>query len=140
MNTAHEELSLASRLILRDHNAKILGAWTNHYQSPNAFCVKMAVVIQAFTKAEELRLENVVFESDSLQVILALLGLREYEDLRAQKNLTTGKHFLVNHPLWIVKHISRSCNLYAHHLAKWAKQSNFMGSVNLDNLPLSIFL
>lgn len=51
-------------------------------------------MIKAFWIAEELKLNRVTFECDSLEVILALQGLKRYEDWQALANITTTNFFL----------------------------------------------
>lgn len=94
-------------IVSRDHNRRILGAWTNHFSSPNAFCVKMEVIVQALIKAEEMNMEKADIESDSLGVILALQGLKDYEDWQAEDNTKKGRHILRRQTLWNLQHINR---------------------------------
>lgn len=82
-DVAFSNLHAVSGMILRDHSGTVVGAWSNHYLSPNVFCAEMEVVIQALRKAQELNLEKVHFESDSLEVVLALKGLKAFEDWQA---------------------------------------------------------
>lgn len=99
MDAAFADLQAFLGMLLRNHSGQFMGAWTSHYPSPTVFCAEMSVVIQALNKADELKLEKVVFESDSLGVILALLGLHDYEEWQARALLTEGKRLLSKHPL-----------------------------------------
>lgn len=59
----------------------------------------MEVVIQV-RKKEELHLDEVDFESDSLGVVFVLQGLKEYEDWQAFETMDKGRVILGKHPLW----------------------------------------
>lgn len=47
----------------------------------------MEVVIQAFQIAEDLKVEKAYFESDSHGVVMAINGMKEYEDWQAKANI-----------------------------------------------------
>lgn len=126
-------------IVSRDHNRRILGAWTSHCLSPNAFCAEMEVVVQALIKAEEMNMEKADIESDSLGVILALQGLKDYEDWQAEDNTKKGRDILRRQTLWNLQHVNRQCNRHAHNLPQWAISSNFSGHVNLRSLSSFIF-
>lgn len=117
MDATFSNLQAVSGMVLRNHHGQVVGAWTHHYLSPNVFCAEMSVVIQALSKADELGLDKVLIECDSVGVIFALQGLKQYEDWQARALLTKGKRLLSKHPLWICKHINRQCNRSAHRLA-----------------------
>lgn len=139
MDAAFKDLHATTRTMLRDHIGCVVGAWKNHFLSPSALCAEMEVVVQAISKAEELNLDRVIFESDSLGVVFALQGVNDYEVWQFRSSLLQGKCILTIHPLWSCKHISRRSNRSAHNLAHWARLSNYSGEVNINSLHPSIF-
>lgn len=72
--------SASAGVVLQNSNGTILGAWTNRFISSNPLCVEAEVAAQALNIADELKLENVTFEGDAQNVILAIHGLQQFGD------------------------------------------------------------
>lgn len=54
-----------------------------------------------------MNLEKADIESDSLGVILALQGLKDYEDWQVEDNTKKGRDILRRQTLWNLQHINR---------------------------------
>lgn len=78
-DVAYKEGSTVAGVIMRNDNGTILGAWTSSSETPNAFGVETAAVIQALKIVEELGIEEAIFEGDAANIILALQGLDKFE-------------------------------------------------------------
>lgn len=72
-------------------------------------------------------------------MVLAIKGTEADIDWMATASIQKSCDLLKAKPLWFVEHTSRRCNFFAHNLAKWARLSNFRGSVNLESLPPCVF-
>lgn len=96
-------------------------------------------MVQAFVLAAELKLDKITVEGDSLGAVFALCGVEDYADWRSKQKQEQGHTFLKNHPLWSISFANRSCNKSAHSLAQWARRTNFVGNLDLTNLPEIIF-
>lgn len=99
MDVAFVDSDTVVGCLLRDHRGVILRAWTSHYLSLNVFCAEMEVVVQAFELAGENGLDSVVFESDALGVVFALVRLDDYVDWQAKRTVVKGRSVLARHPL-----------------------------------------
>lgn len=122
-------------IVLRNHHGVLVEAWINHFFSSNSFCEEMEVAIQAFKISENLRLSNVWFEGDTLQVVLALRGLDQHCEWRARKSCEKGRNFLSKFPFLCFNHVNRSGNSCAHNIARWAWSSNVSGSLDVTTIP-----
>lgn len=71
--------------ILRNMHGEIKGVWINHFEPPNPYCAETEAVIQALRVTKELRLDKVMFEGNTLNVIMAL------KDLEQKPNLMEGE-------------------------------------------------
>lgn len=95
--------------------------------------------MQTLLKIEELQLERVEFESDSIGVVFALQGLQDYVNWQAAYATSIGRLMLSRQALWNFRLVNKQCNSSAHNLARWAKQFEFYGHVNLSHLPCFVF-
>lgn len=126
-------------VILPNHEGHILRAWVNRFASQNAYCSEAEAAAQALLNAEALRLEQVEFEGDSFNVIMALNDVTQAEDWHAIHLILQGRKLLQQHCHWIMKHTLRDCNFSAHHLAQWAKSLPLCGSIDLTTLSPAIW-
>lgn len=122
-------------VVLRNDIVVVLGAWTNCFQSENAFCAETEAAVQAFKIADSLRLDRTTIEGDALNVIQALLGVPEVEDWRAKHRINEGKRLLNSHLFWFLNYTPRDENFCAYRLDKWAVNSLVCGQVDLGTLP-----
>lgn len=134
-----DDLEVYAGIVLRNHNGVIKGAWTYHFYSPNVQNAEMEAMVQALILADELQLGKIIVEGNSLRSITALRGLDDQTGWRSKQFLEKGQKLLRNHPLWSICFADRLCNYSAHYLAKWARQSKFIGRLDLDNLPEIVF-
>lgn len=132
--------SAISAIILRNHYGVLKGAWINHFFSSNSFCAEMEAAIQALSIAADLHLPNVWFEGDALQVILLLQGIEDFCDWRAHTNIVKGRLLLKQFPFWCFNHVNRSCNIFAHNLASWARVVNAKGKIDVTTIPLKSYV
>lgn len=126
-------------VVLRNHDGLILGAWVNRFVSVNSYCAETEAAIQALEIANHQGFDLVEFEGDALEVIMALLGLPQFEDWRAMANILTGRRLISHHTHWTVKHIYREANTCAHNLAKWATSTSLIGSLDVTTLPPAVW-
>lgn len=71
---------VTSVVVLKNHLGVVTGVWIIHFCSCNSFCMEMEVAIQAFTIADDMRMQTTHFEGDVLQVILSLHGMEQFSD------------------------------------------------------------
>lgn len=115
--------------VLRNEVGVVLGAWVHRFSTDNPFWVESVAVGQALKIATSQQLDEVIFEGDAAFVIFPLNGHSDFEDWRAKKILSECKSLLAPHLFWHVSFAPRSCNIFAHCLAKWAFNLNFSGFV-----------
>lgn len=89
--------------------------------------------------AKDMQLHSITIEGDALQEILAFKGQQHAEDWRALPNILLGRSFLSTNLFWNLCFAPRCCNSSAHKLAKWAKDNDFCGQVDLDIIPPSVW-
>lgn len=126
-------------IVMRNHDERIVGAWTRCFATPNAYCAELKATVYAFELGESIGLNKCIFEGDALQAILAVKGYSNYEDWHAEEQIRCCRRFLKGHPLWVFYFVNRRCNAFAQNLAHWTKLSSFDGIINLDTLRLGIF-
>lgn len=96
---------------MRNHFGTVIGAWTNRFFSSNSFCAEIKAAIQAFQIVEDLWKKYAQFEGDARQVILALRGLDQYLDWKAQPKTLKGRMFLPKHSFWHLNYVNCNYNL-----------------------------
>lgn len=87
---SHKEGKNATGVVLRNEMGAILGAWVNHFTHENAYCAEIEAAIQALKISDSLQLDRVPFEGDAMLVILALQGLNQFQEWKAQKQIDEG--------------------------------------------------
>lgn len=125
-------------MVSRNEFGAIMGAWTGSFKSYNPYGAETKTVIQACKNAKEMEAQEVDFKGDAANVILALQGIKEFEDWKVIHLLTEGHCLLTSNRLWSIQYCPRMCNRCAHILAKWAKENDHFGPIPLHDLPSSI--
>lgn len=71
---------IATRIVLRDSEGAIVGAWVNHFNLDNPFCAEAEATTQALKIAAQLQLQTVTMEGDAQTVILTMQGISQFLD------------------------------------------------------------
>ncbi|KAL3644482.1 hypothetical protein CASFOL_009662 [Castilleja foliolosa] len=126
-------------VILKNDLGSILLAAVNHFSCMDAISAECIAILDACKIINNLKLEQVIFESDSLIAISWLNGHSNNRFWTASPVIEQIRKIWNGWPSWIFKFVPRSANGAAHALAKWASFDSFVGFIDLDSIPISVF-
>ncbi|KAL0439338.1 UNVERIFIED_CONTAM: putative ribonuclease H protein [Sesamum latifolium] len=115
--TLKEEKCFAG-IIVRDHESKLIRAITKEMFARNASTAELRAIKLAVETLHKDNVENVIFETDSLEATQWISGKIEEADHAAQFDVKMIKDVWAIRPNLIFRKIPRLCNGMAHGLAK----------------------
>ncbi|KAL3628478.1 hypothetical protein CASFOL_027524 [Castilleja foliolosa] len=126
-------------IIFRNHSGTISLAATYHHNCLDSFSAECLALLDACKILQELKNQKVCLESDCLAAITFING--NSGNFFWQASAVIDQFLLIRSrwPFWSFNFTPRVANGAAHALAFWAFNSNFMGFVPKNELPVSIF-
>ncbi|KAL3813124.1 hypothetical protein ACJIZ3_014392 [Penstemon smallii] len=96
-------------------------------------------IVVACSRIHDVKAKNVIFESDCLIAINAILNQDGDMDWAIREPVDEIRRFWVSWPKWRFQFIARASNCAAHNLASWAAVSKTWEKIPLPSLPLCCF-
>ncbi|KAL3639648.1 hypothetical protein CASFOL_014616 [Castilleja foliolosa] len=139
VDAAFTDGSACSGIVLKDIDGSILyTAAANHY-CLDALTAETLAILDACHFLMSINAENVIIESDSLNVISFINGCSINSYWTAFPVVDKIKRAWNNWSSWIFKYAPRLSNGAANALAKWAVVNSFVGVITLASIPVSVF-
>ncbi|KAL3633987.1 hypothetical protein CASFOL_021041 [Castilleja foliolosa] len=131
--------SAYSGVIIRDEAGSIILAASGHHTCHDVISAESLAILDACSIISELKMRNVIFESHCLNAISFINGASNNNFWAASPIVDQIRRSWNSWPSWIFKFSSRCSNGAAHEMAKWAKNSVFVGVGPLNAIPISVF-
>ncbi|KAL3615683.1 hypothetical protein CASFOL_041344 [Castilleja foliolosa] len=129
----------SSGVVIRNANGSILQASTNLHNCLDALAAEALAILDGCRLLNELKIKDVVFESDSLSAIALINGNSCNNYWSTDPVIEHIKLICVNWPSWMFRFAPRTSNEAAHNLAYWAFNSCYSGTVPFDCIPNNVF-
>ena len=122
-----------------DHNAKILGVWSDFCASSDPLIAEARAALLAVKKMKEEGFKWVCFEGDSLIVSQAIQGLSHAQFWTIDCIIAEIRSILPFFSFWLVSHVCRDFNSVAHSVAQWVAACKVRGTISISSIPVHLF-
>ncbi|KAF4390198.1 hypothetical protein G4B88_005116, partial [Cannabis sativa] len=125
--------------VFRDEWSNITTIITSKTAVTDPLLAEALAVCLAAELAASMGLNNIIFQSDNLNVVNEFQDLASpLFNLRIQYAKARFSNYCSKFKDWGIIHIPRRCNFMAHNIAKWATCFNVVGRISSDALPDSV--
>ncbi|KAL3640561.1 hypothetical protein CASFOL_015529 [Castilleja foliolosa] len=139
VDSAFDNGMTTTGIVIRNYNGSIIQAHTQNHTCLDSMAAECLAILEACLVAEKLNLHMAIFESDCLNAISSINGNSLINFWPSDPVVEKIKRAWSNWPMWTFTFTSRRNNEAVHELAKWAKNSSFVGFVPLNTIPISVF-
>ncbi|XP_012827739.1 PREDICTED: uncharacterized protein LOC105949019 [Erythranthe guttata] len=126
-------------VLVRNENGSIIFAHSMKHDCQDPLDAESLAIKEACQFVNSAKIENVIFEADSLNVMTFINDPSHNSHWTAKVNVEAIKRFWFLWPTWKFRYSSRNSNFAAHYLAKWASNIDWRGVVPPKDLPIMCF-
>jgi hypothetical protein len=116
-------------MVLSDSNGNIIQAITKRLSTTDAAIGEAQAALLAIQSAASFGVYSLILEGDAINIILAIQNPDLFKDWNFASIISDINFFLLSFHSWKASKISRSANVRAHLLARWAASNLVFGSI-----------
>lgn len=116
-------------MVLSDSNGNIVQAVTKRLSTTDAAIGEAQAALLAVQCAASFGVYSLILEGDAINIILAIQQPDLFQDWNFASIISDVNFFLFSFTSWKASKVSRSANVRAHLLARWAASNLVFGSI-----------